>query len=92
MAWEASQGRLKSFVLMDQGDDDSTWAGGIVDQFDFQGDSDIKKSDGGVQGDDAADFAAGPAATATTETVAAESPAAVAAEPAEQLLPETTTA
>lgn len=23
---------------------DSTWAGGIVDQFDFQGDSDIKKS------------------------------------------------
>ena len=25
-------------------DQDSTWAGGIVDQFDFQGDSDIKKS------------------------------------------------
>ena len=24
--------------------EDSTWAGGIVDQFDFQGDSDIKKT------------------------------------------------
>merc|ERR1719149_301254 len=37
-------------------DNDGTWAGGIVDQNDFQGDSDIKKSDGGVQGDDAAEF------------------------------------
>eukprot|EP00913_Durusdinium_trenchii_P006577 g6180.t1 len=58
MAWQASQGNLKSFVALDEGDEDSTWAGGIVDQFDFQGDSDIKKSDGGHQGDDAKDFAA----------------------------------
>jgi len=57
MAWEASQGRLNSFVALDQGDDDGTWAGGIVDQFDFQGDSDIKKSDGGHQGDDETEFA-----------------------------------
>jgi len=42
-ALEASQGKLKSFVALDAGDEDSTWAGGIVDQFDFQGDSDIKK-------------------------------------------------
>lgn len=59
MAWEASQGRLNSYVAVDEGDEDSTWAGGIVDQFDFQGDSDIKKSDGGVQGDDAKEFAVG---------------------------------
>lgn len=52
MAWEASQGRLNSYVGLDEGDNDGTWAGGIVDQYDFQGDSDIKKSDGGVQGDD----------------------------------------
>lgn len=58
MACEASQGRLKSFVALDAGDEDDTWAGGIVDQFDFQGDSDIKKSDGGHQGDDAKEFAA----------------------------------
>ncbi|CAJ1345596.1 unnamed protein product [Effrenium voratum] len=58
MAWEASQGRLKSFVILDTGDEDDTWAGGVVDQFDFQGDSDIKKSDGGHQGDDAMEFAA----------------------------------
>lgn len=58
MAWQASQGKLKSFVALDAGDEDSTWAGGIVDQFDFQGDSDIKKSDGGHQGDDAKEFAA----------------------------------
>merc|ERR1712048_1302632 len=57
MAWEASQGRLKSYVALDEGDDDDTWAGGIVDQFDFQGDSDIKKSDGGHQGDDEKEFA-----------------------------------
>ncbi|CAE7672015.1 COLGALT1 [Symbiodinium pilosum] len=43
MAYEASQGKLNSFVCLDEGDEDSTWAGGIVDQFDFQGDSDIKK-------------------------------------------------
>lgn len=56
MAWEASQGRLNSFVCLDAGDEDGTWSGGIVDQFDFQGDSDIKKSDGGHQGDDAKEF------------------------------------
>jgi len=56
MAWEASQGRLNSYVCVDEEDDDGTWAGGIVDQFDFQGDSDIKKSDGGVQGDDVKEF------------------------------------
>eukprot|EP00929_Paragymnodinium_shiwhaense_P047239 TRINITY_DN23953_c0_g1_i1.p1 TRINITY_DN23953_c0_g1~~TRINITY_DN23953_c0_g1_i1.p1 ORF type:complete len:415 (+),score=106.52 TRINITY_DN23953_c0_g1_i1:82-1245(+) len=53
MAWEASQGRLNSYVCLDEGDDDGTWAGGIVDQFDFQGDTDIQKSDGGHQGDEA---------------------------------------
>lgn len=57
MAWEASQGRLKSFVVLDVGDDDDCWSGGIVDQADFQGDSDIQKSDGGVQGDDVSAFA-----------------------------------
>lgn len=57
MAWEASQGRLEAFVALDAGDNDGTWAGGIIDQNDFQGDSDIKKSDGGVQGDDAKEFA-----------------------------------
>eukprot|EP00439_Symbiodinium_sp_Y106_P035547 s2646_g4.t1 len=57
MAYEASQGKLNSYVCLDEGDEDSTWAGGIVDQFDFQGDSDIKKSDGGHQGDDANEFA-----------------------------------
>jgi GR25 family glycosyltransferase involved in LPS biosynthesis len=46
MAWEASQGRLKSFVIVDEGDSDDLWAGGIVDQHDFVGDSDVKKSDG----------------------------------------------
>lgn len=46
MAWEASQGNLKSFVILDEGDSDDLWAGGIVDQFDFVGDSDVKKSDG----------------------------------------------
>jgi len=57
MAWEASQGRLNSYVILDEGDHDGTWAGGIVDQFDFQGDSDITKSDGGHQGDDEKAFA-----------------------------------
>ena len=31
---------------------DDSWAGGVVDQLDFQGDSDIQKSDGGIQGCD----------------------------------------
>jgi len=57
MAWEASQGRLKSFVRTDEGDGDDVWAGGLVDQADFFGDSDIKKSDGGCQGDSVAEFA-----------------------------------
>jgi len=57
MAWEASQGRLNSYVVLDEGDNDGTWTGGIVDQFDFQGDSDIQKSDGGHQGDDEKQFA-----------------------------------
>jgi len=57
MAWESSQGRLNAYVLLDEGDTDYTWAGGIVDQFDFQGDSDITKSDGGHQGDDEKAFA-----------------------------------
>lgn len=56
MAWEASQGRLNSFVVLDEGDDDELWSGGIVDQFDFFGDSDVVKSDGGHQGDDATAF------------------------------------
>merc|ERR1711920_237433 len=45
-------GRLNSFVLLDDGDTNDVWAGGIVTQLDFLGDSDIKKSDGGDQGDD----------------------------------------
>jgi len=57
MAWEASQGRLNAYVVLDEGDTDYTWAGGIVDQFDFQGDSDITKSDGGLQGHDEKVFA-----------------------------------
>jgi len=52
MAWEAREGRLASYVALDEGDTDDTYAGGIVDQVDFTGDSDIKKSDGGHQDDD----------------------------------------
>merc|ERR1740121_2195831 len=52
MAWEAREGRLEAYVLLDDGDTDDTWSGGIVTQLDFNGDSDIKKSDGGDQGDD----------------------------------------
>jgi len=52
MGWESREGRLSSWVLLDSGDTDDTWAGGIVTQLDFNGDSDIKKSDGGDQGDD----------------------------------------
>lgn len=58
MGWECREGRLNSYVLLDEGDDDETWAGGIVTQKDFHGDSDIQKSDGGDQGDDAAAFLA----------------------------------
>jgi len=52
MGWESREGRLSSWVLLDVGDADDTWSGGIVTQLDFTGDSDIKKSDGGDQGDD----------------------------------------
>lgn len=52
MGWESREERLSSWVLLDTGDSDDTWAGGIVTQLDFNGDSDIKKSDGGDQGDD----------------------------------------
>mmetsp|Transcript_18297 Transcript_18297/g.40516 ORF Transcript_18297/g.40516 Transcript_18297/m.40516 type:complete len:368 (+) Transcript_18297:47-1150(+) len=54
MAWENRENRLKSYVVIDEGDGDSEWAGGVVDQLDFQGDSDIQKSDGGDQGHDVA--------------------------------------
>ncbi|CAK0791707.1 unnamed protein product [Prorocentrum cordatum] len=43
MAWEASQGRLNSYVVLDRGDADGQWEGGIVAQCDFLGDSDIKR-------------------------------------------------
>lgn len=56
MAWEAREGRLNSFVLLDSGDTDSDWSGGIVQQVDFANDTDIKKSDGGDQGDDATEY------------------------------------
>lgn len=52
MGWESREGRVSSWVLLDEGDGDDTWSGGIVTQLDFTGDSDIKKSDGGDQGDD----------------------------------------
>merc|ERR1712151_1089594 len=58
MGWECREGRLNSFVLLDEGDTNDTWAGGIVTQLDFTGDSDIKKSDGGAQGDDPAAYLA----------------------------------
>jgi len=58
MGWESREGRLNSLVLMDDHDDDDTWAGGIVTQLDFTGDSDIKKSDGGDQGDDPTEYLA----------------------------------
>jgi len=58
MGWESREGRLSSWVLLDAGDADDTWAGGIVTQLDFIGDSDIKKSDGGDQGDDPTEYLA----------------------------------
>lgn len=58
MAWEARENRLNAFVLLDEGDDDETWSGGIVTQNDFVGDSDIIKSDGGDQGHDPTEFLA----------------------------------
>jgi len=58
MGWESREGRLSSWVLLDDGDTDDTWSGGIVTQLDFTGDSDIKKSDGGDQGDDPTEYLA----------------------------------
>lgn len=52
MAWECSQGRLRSYVLLDGEDKDTDWEGGIARQKDFVGDTDIPKSDGGHQNDD----------------------------------------
>jgi len=84
MAWEASQGNINAYVALDEGDDDGTWAGGIADQFDFQGDSDIKKSDGGHQGDDAKEFAVGPGGDAPAPEAAEEPQEAAAEAPAEE--------
>mmetsp|Transcript_99760 Transcript_99760/g.288050 ORF Transcript_99760/g.288050 Transcript_99760/m.288050 type:complete len:317 (-) Transcript_99760:247-1197(-) len=58
MAWEAREGRLDAYVLLDDGDTDDTWSGGIVTQLDFVGDSDIRKSDGGDQGHDPTEYLA----------------------------------
>lgn len=52
MAWESRENRLEAYVLLDEGDTNDTFSGGIVAQVDFTGDSDIKKSDGGHQDDD----------------------------------------
>jgi len=58
MAWECREGRLDAYVVLDEGDTDDSWDGGIVAQVDFTGDSDIKKSDGGDQGDDPTEYLA----------------------------------
>jgi len=66
MAWECREGRLNSFVLLDEGDcwdtlgEDDDAAGGIVAQADFWGDSDIPKSDGGATYDDNLEFCLNP--------------------------------
>merc|ERR1711957_413484 len=70
MGWECREGRVNSYVLLDDGDDDSTWSGGIVTQLDFNGDSDIKKSDGGDQGDDPALYLAKKASSEAKEAEA----------------------
>jgi len=58
MAWECREGRLAAYVVLDEGDDNSTWSGGIVTQHDFENDSDVRKSDGGDQGHDPTEFLA----------------------------------
>jgi len=58
MAWECREGRLEAYVVLDDGDDDGTWSGGIVTQFDFANDSDVRKSDGGDQGHDPTEYLA----------------------------------
>jgi len=58
MAWECREGRLDAYVILDDGDEDDTWSGGIVTQFDFNNDSDVRKSDGGDQGHDPTEYLA----------------------------------
>lgn len=90
MAWECREGRLDSFVLLDETDTDDTYSGGIVTQVDFANDSDIKKSDGGDQNDDATVFLAhkpeGGATAAAAEDALPPMPEATKAdaEPAEE--------
>jgi len=68
MAWECREGRLDAHVVLDEGDDNSTWSGGIVTQYDFENDSDVRKSDGGDQGHDPTEFLAKvPTASADAE-------------------------
>jgi len=64
MAWECREGRLDAYVVLDEGDDNSTWSGGIVTQHDFENDSDVRKSDGGDQGHDPTEFLAKASAAA----------------------------
>lgn len=79
MAWECREGRLESYVLLDENDTNDTWAGGIVTQYDFTGDSDIKKSDGGDQGDDPTVFLASEKAAAIKAALEANVEATVEA-------------
>ena len=43
MAWEAAPGRLHSYVIIDKGDADDQWAGGVVRQC-WLGDRDVEAS------------------------------------------------
>jgi len=52
MAWECREGRLNAYVLLDETDSNESFSGGIACQVNFMGDSDVKKSDGGIQDDD----------------------------------------
>jgi len=84
MAWECREGRLDAYVILDEGDVDGnepTVSGGIAGQRDFTGDSDIKKSDGGDQGDDPTAFLTKKVAEEPAEAAApAEAPTAAAAD------------
>lgn len=75
MAWECSEGRLNSYVVVDFCDADETWSGGIAGQVDFQGDSDIHKSDGGDQGDDPTACLVAAAPVTKVSDMAAQAPA-----------------
>jgi GR25 family glycosyltransferase involved in LPS biosynthesis len=75
MAWECRSKRLNSWVLLDKGDTNETWAGGPASQFDFMGDSDIVKSDGGDQGDNSLTFLAAKDAETTSAKVVDETAA-----------------